>query len=60
MNIELGITILIIAHDLPLLEKLCNRIVIMKDGKILEILKDENMFSPLHDYIKYLLEAFNE
>lgn len=42
------------------MEKLCNRIVIMKDGKILEILKDENMFSPLHDYIKYLLEGFNE
>lgn len=60
LNRELGITILIIAHDLPLLEKLCNRIIVMKDGKILEILKEENMFNPLLDYTKYLLEAFNE
>jgi len=54
---ELGLTMLFISHDLPVIRQMCDRIAVMKDGAICEIADNEDLFSrPQHPYTKRLLE----
>jgi len=53
---RLGMTFLIIAHDLRLMRVLANRIAVMKNGKFVEINTSEQLFQePQHDYTKEVL-----
>ncbi len=53
---QLNLTILFISHDLPVVRQMCDRIAVLKNGKICEISKTENLFkNPSHDYTKELL-----
>ena len=47
INNDLGITILIVSHDLLTIKKLCNFVYVLKDGKIIDLLslKDRNEIS---------------
>lgn len=55
---ELGIAILFISHDLRVIYNLCDRVMVMKDGKMVEIGDlDEVYFSPKHPYTKSLMDA---
>ena len=57
---ELGISILFISHDLRVVYQMCDRVIIMKSGEILEQGKVEDIYSnPTTDYTKLLLEAAN-
>ncbi|RGI29962.1 ABC transporter ATP-binding protein [Ruminococcus sp. OM08-13AT] len=50
--------ILFIAHDLSMVRLLCDRVGVMKDGKLVEIGETEQVFGhPQHLYTKKLLEA---
>lgn len=50
--------ILFIAHDLSMVRLLCDRVGVMKDGKLVEIGETEQVFEhPQHSYTKKLLEA---
>ena len=50
--------ILFIAHDLSMVRLLCDRVGVMKDGKLVEIGETEQVFEhPQHLYTKRLLEA---
>lgn len=50
--------ILFIAHDLSMVRLLCDRVGVMKDGKLVEIGETEQVFEhPQHLYTKKLLEA---
>lgn len=50
--------ILFIAHDLSMVGLLCDRVGVMKDGKLVEIGETEQVFEhPQHSYTKKLLEA---
>ena len=55
---ELGIAILFISHDLRVIYNLCDRVMVMKSGKIVEMgeLKDV-YFNPQHEYTKSLMDA---
>ena len=54
----LGLTYLFIAHDLSMVRLLCDRVGVMKDGKLVEIGETEQVFEhPQHLYTKKLLEA---
>ena len=58
INIEYGITLICIAHDLKILRKLANRILVIENGKIVESGMVENVLSnPKHPYTKFLLDA---
>lgn len=57
---ELGISILFISHDLRVVYQMCDRVIIMKNGIILEQGKVEEVYqNPSSDYTKLLLEAAN-
>lgn len=50
--------ILFIAHDLSMVRLLCDRVGVMKDGRLLEVGETEQVFEhPSHPYTKKLLEA---
>ncbi|MEM7188326.1 MAG: ABC transporter ATP-binding protein [Pseudomonadota bacterium] len=54
---ELGLTMLFISHDLPVIRQMCDRIAVMKSGQICEIAPAEQLFTrPVHDYSKHLLD----
>ena len=55
---ELGITILFISHDLRVVYNLCDRVMVMKSGKIVEMGElDDVYFNPQHEYTKSLMDA---
>ena len=54
---QLNLTILFISHDLPVVRQMCDRIAVLKNGKLCEISETEMLFkSPSHDYTKELLK----
>lgn len=60
INVELNLTILCVSHDLNILRKLADRIVIIQKGKVVEEGSTEEVFNnPVHDHTKYLLKAKN-
>lgn len=55
---EMGMAVLFISHDLRVVYQLCERVLIMKEGRIVESgSREEIYFSPKHAYTKLLLEA---
>ena len=53
---QLNLTILFISHDLPVVRQMCDRIGVLRDGKLCEVSKTEDLFlKPKHDYTKELL-----
>ncbi len=38
---------LFISHDLPVIRQMCDRIAVMKDGRICEVAENEALFSNL-------------
>ncbi len=57
---ELGISILFISHDLRVVYQMCDRVMIMEHGEILEQgAVDEIYNNPQSEYTKLLLEAAN-
>ncbi len=54
---KLGLTMLFISHDLPVMRQMCNRIAVMKQGRILETAETATLFeNPTHEYTKNLLD----
>jgi peptide/nickel transport system ATP-binding protein len=54
---ELGLTMLFISHDLPVIRQMCDRVAVMRDGRIVETAPAERLFeSPQHDYSRHLLD----
>ena len=55
---EHGFSILFIAHDLAMVEFLCDRVAVMYHGRIVEIADTKELYAnPLHPYTKMLLSA---
>lgn len=53
---QLNLTILFISHDLPVVRQMCDRIGVLKDGKLCEVSNTEDLFlKPTHKYTKELL-----
>lgn len=55
---ENGLSYLFISHDLNVIYQICSRVLVMKDGQIVEQNTVDELFSnPQHPYTKQLLEA---
>ena len=53
---HLGLTMLFISHDLPVMRQMCNRVGVMQRGKMVEIQETEALFkTPQHSYTSELL-----
>lgn len=58
LNEKRGTAILFISHDLSLVETLCNQVIVMKDGEIVESGSSKDIFDyPREQYTKDLLAA---
>jgi peptide/nickel transport system ATP-binding protein len=54
---QLGLTMLFISHDLPVIRQMCDRVAIMRRGKILETAESETFFEhPQDPYSRELLD----
>jgi microcin C transport system ATP-binding protein len=53
---NLDMSMILISHDINLIKKYCDRIIVMKEGKLLESNTTSNIFSnPQHEYTKELV-----
>ena len=55
---QLGLTLLFISHDLDVVQYLCDRVVVLYLGRVMEIAPTAELFaSPAHPYTRALLSA---
>ena len=53
---QLGLTMLFISHDLPVIRQMCDRVGVMRHGELLEVADTETLFDrPQHPYSQHLL-----
>ena len=55
---EFGLTYLFVAHNLDVVRDFCDRVAVMRKGRIVEVAPTERIFAdPQHPYTKLLLSA---
>jgi peptide/nickel transport system ATP-binding protein len=55
---RLNLTMLFISHDLMVVQNICDRVLVMRSGRVVEEGAAEKIFtSPVHPYTKLLLES---
>jgi len=55
---RMGLTLVLISHDLSVVRHMCDRVAVMYKGKIVELESNETLYqSPSHPYTKELLAA---
>jgi ABC-type oligopeptide transport system ATPase subunit len=58
---DFSLTYLFIAHDLALVRRICDRVAVMQQGRIVELARAVDLFAdPRHPYTKTLLAAVPE
>ena len=58
INREKGTTVLFISHDLRVIRQLCSRVLVMKDGRVVEEGDTERIFEhPREEYTRSLIRA---
>lgn len=57
LQAELGLTMLFISHDLPVIRQMCDRVGVMRHGQLCEVAATEQLFeTPQHEYSQHLLD----
>lgn len=61
INKELGITIIIITHQMEVIKKMCDKIAVLKNGEIIESGETKDVFlKPKHEFTKSLIGSLTE
>lgn len=50
-----SMTYLVVSHDIDIIKKFCDRVAIMEDGRIVEVLQKDDMENAKHPYTRKLL-----
>lgn len=54
---HLGLTMLFISHDLPVVRQMCDRVGVLRQGRLVELAETETLFAdPQTDYTRELLD----
>lgn len=57
INRKLGITIIIISHEMAVIKKICSRVAVMSDGSVVETGSTFDIFAnPVHRFTRQLVE----
>jgi D-methionine transport system ATP-binding protein len=57
INKKLGITIVLISHEMTVVKKICTKVAVMSEGKIVEIGNAYDIFAaPVHPFTRQLVE----
>jgi ABC-type oligopeptide transport system, ATPase component len=55
---ELGLTYILVSHDLNVIRLMCDGVLVMRSGQVIEANDVETIFrSPAHAYTKELIDA---
>ena len=54
---ERGMGLILISHDLELVATFCDRILVMKDGRIVEMLRGDRLHNAEHPYTRGLMDC---
>ena len=58
LQAQFSFSIILVTHDLPVVSFLCDRILVMKDGKVVETGETGKIIKyPSHDYTKQLIQS---
>jgi peptide/nickel transport system ATP-binding protein len=58
LQAELGLTYIFISHDLSVVQHICNRVVVMYVGQVVEVADTDSLyFTPKHPYTEALLSS---
>ena len=59
LRAEHDLTFVMVSHDLSVVGHMCDRVAVMKDGEVVEIMDIDTMraMNPAHDYTRHLLES---
>lgn len=58
LQLDFGITYLFITHDMGVIDEICDRVAVMKNGEIVELNNTEDIIKhPQSDYAKQLISA---
>lgn len=61
LRAERGLSIVLVSHDLGVVAEMCDRIVVMKEGQVVESgPREEILFAPQADYTRKLIAAHPE
>ncbi|MHA6730834.1 ABC transporter ATP-binding protein [Devosia sp. A369] len=61
LQLRLGLTMLFISHDLAVVEYICDTVIVLYLGRIMEIAPSETLYAnPRHPYTRALLSAIPE
>jgi peptide/nickel transport system ATP-binding protein len=61
LRVTRGLTLLFVSHDIAVVSSVCSRIIVMKDGTIVEQGTTDDILSrPVHNYTKMLLDSVLE
>jgi ABC-type oligopeptide transport system ATPase subunit len=55
---DLGLTLVLISHDLSVVRYMCDRVAVMRNGRIVELSRTDEVFErPAHEYTRALIDA---
>jgi oligopeptide transport system ATP-binding protein len=58
LQMEMGVAVLFISHDLAVVRSVCNRVGVMYLGRLVELANTEDIYeNPMHPYTKAILSA---
>lgn len=58
LQLEFGLTYVVVSHDLPTVRSIADRVVVLRDGEVVEQGLTENVFAaPAHEYTAQLIAA---